>query len=283
MNTKTQIGLKMRELLDRPFGRPLLGTMAAVGSIKTRGGYTPTRYRAGQWIHKCPDGHYLIDRMVNFSDSVTKQIASTHEQWFHQYDPAIGDVIVDIGAGVGSETAAMSQAVGATGKVFAFEAHPQTYQCLQQFVQMNQFDNVIALNVAVSDRAGTVSIQDELSDHLSNSIVLAGGGVQVAAMTLDQVMAQHGVAQVAFIKMNIEGAETLAIGGMRETIKKTRQVCFSCHDFRAEVEPGRDELRTRNVVQQFLLDNDFEVTRRLDDARPWVVDQLYGVNRALAG
>jgi len=43
-----------------------------------------------------------------------------------------GDIFIDVGAHYGYFSLLASQLVGTTGKVFAFEAAPETYKCLQK-------------------------------------------------------------------------------------------------------------------------------------------------------
>ena len=78
----------------------------------------------------------------------------------------------------------------------------------------------------------------------------------------------------------IGGAEKMAIGGMSRTIQKTRYICISCHDFKAERESNED-MRTKATVREFLLKHNFEIVPREDDPREWIPDQLNGVNRDL--
>jgi hypothetical protein len=80
--------------------------------------------------------------------------------------------------------------------------------------------------------------------------------------------------------MNIEGAEKLALSGMREMVQRTKHVCISCHDFLAN-EGGPDELRTKADVIRFLKHNGFAVVLRESDVRENVRDFVYGLNEKL--
>ena len=95
--------------------------------------------------------------------------------------------------------------------------------------------------------------------------------------TLDAICSAYGFDRVDFLKMNIEGAERYAIGGMTETIKRTSAAAVAAHDFRAN---GRDSFfKTRAIVQRFLERNGFETVTRARAPRPWIRDILYGVRR----
>ena len=84
LSLRSKIGLQVRGWLQSDWGRPILAQTAALMSMKTRNHYTPTRYENGLWIHEGPDG-IIVDRIVNFRETVSKQIANTEEQWFYQY------------------------------------------------------------------------------------------------------------------------------------------------------------------------------------------------------
>lgn len=52
------------------------------------------------------------------------------ESYFRFYRPKRGDMVFDIGAHAGVSTYFLSQAVGPTGRVYAFEPDPQAWICL---------------------------------------------------------------------------------------------------------------------------------------------------------
>ena len=80
------------------------------------------------------------------------------------------------------------------------------------------------------------------------------------------------------LKMNIEGAERLALPGCRRALEHTRHVCIAAHDFRAD-RGEKEWYRTGHFVRQALTEAGFHVTPR-DDARPWARDHIHGVRPA---
>ncbi len=85
---------------------------------------------------------------------------------------------------------------------------------------------------------------------------------------------------VDLLKMNIEGAEQLAIRGMTESVEKIRHVAISCHDF--VLMPGfaggdSAWFATYDTVTGFLRDMGFTLAeRRLTDPRPEIPFYVYG-------
>jgi hypothetical protein len=79
--------------------------------------------------------------------------------------------------------------------------------------------------------------------------------------------------------MNIEGAERLAVKGMKRLAAATANVCISCHDFVTD-RTGDPAFRTRESVRHDLEAYGFEISTRPDHELPWVRDYLYGTRQA---
>lgn len=200
--------------------------------------------------------------------------SATNDYWCHDYQPQLGDTVVDIGAGIGDDAVAFSRLVGKNGRVISIEAHPLTYTCLLKTIKANRLDNVIAVNAAVADKEGHITISDE-DNYLSNSIHAGMGTVRVQARTLENILKETGTSRVDLIKMNIEGAETAALKGMKEILLTTPHVVVSCHDFKAD-RGESSELRTYESVYQLLINSGFQLRGRKEDSRPEVRYYLYG-------
>jgi hypothetical protein len=140
----------------------------------------------------------------------------------------------------------------------------------------NDLRNVTLVQAAVADREAELELSDS-QEHEGNSIIGAVSGVRVPCTTLDSLFRSQGLLRVDLLKMNIEGAERIAIDGMREMVKKTRNICISCHDFLAD-EGGPDELRTKSAIVDFLKENGFLVSLRESDGRCNVRDFVYAFN-----
>lgn len=235
-----------------------------------------TIIRSGDhWVHEWSDA--TITDLVLTSRTPDDWAREVHDITLHAYRPRQGDVVIDVGAGVGHETRVLSPLVGPRGHVYAIEANARVHRCLDDMVVRNRLGNVTPLQIAASDAPGTVWLADS-DDHLVNSIVDVSDGVEVPAHAIDDLAASWGLGEVAFVKMNIEGAEREAIDGMRDVLRRTQAVCISCHDFLAD-EGGSDALRTLDHVRSRLEEAGFVVERR-DDPRPWVRDCLYGTRPA---
>lgn len=201
--------------------------------------------------------------------------------FMQEYTPSAGDVVVDIGAGVGWELNLFSRLAGPSGRVIAVEADPGTFRWLERRRDLNRLANVTLVNAAIADVPGEVLISSE-GYHETHRIVAGGRGHRVPAVTLDGLASDKGLSRIDFLKMNIEGAERLAVAGIDWSAASIRHVAVSCHDYMAD-RGGDDSMRTRAFVREWLLDHDFEVReRRPDDVRDWARSYVYGRRREQA-
>ena len=184
-----------------------------------------------------------------------------------------GDVVIDIGAGVGDHVLVFSRRVGPTGRVLAIEAHPQTAHCLQLTVEANGLANTRVFNEAAWDEESTLQISD-VDAHEGNVVGTGTGSVVVRARPVDAMLAPLNLAKVDLIKMNVEGAELNALAGMPDTLAKTSAIVVSCHDFLA-IAPD-DPRRTKVRVVAFLEAAGFVVTQRPDAPFSFARDYVYG-------
>jgi FkbM family methyltransferase len=206
-----------------------------------------------------------------------KYLRDAADYWFHVYQPRPGDTIVDVGAGRGEDVFAFAKAVGPDGRVVAIEPHPVSFHALQKFCSLNRLSNVTALNYACTEQPERLQIET-LPVWESNYV--RGGAPSltshpVEGLRLDSLLAGRGVERVDFMKMNIEGAERVALPGCRDTLRRTRFVCIAAHDFRAARGEG-EQFRTLDFVSRFLTEAGFEIRTRAGDPRYYVPYHVHG-------
>jgi FkbM family methyltransferase len=262
----------LRRYLDWPGARWALGFVVTVYMIaKTR---RPCLIypRHGRWVHRYPRVSWSAPEPLALSPIDLERL--TNELYLYEYAPKPGDLVIDIGAGFGSEVLTFSRLVGDTGKVIAVEAGPRTFACLQSTCRMNDLRNVDVVHVAISGGGGEVSITDN-SDYLTNRISqTSASGARVPVLTLEELFLANPGARVAFLKMNIEGAELSALQGTGPHLAKIDHGAICCHDFRADLE-GDEYFRTLAPVREILEASNFHVTRRTSPGRLGIRDTLY--------
>jgi FkbM family methyltransferase len=112
-------------------------------------------------------------------------------------------------------------------RVFVFEPAPSC----QEHIRSLKLPNALLIPNAVGERPGKAQLH--FSSALDGSASLHARGdsyfrgldyksIEVEVVTLDQVMEQHGIEFVDFVKMDIEGHELSALQGAAQALKAGR-------------------------------------------------------------
>lgn len=269
---KTLINRKPLQPLTLPLFSGLANALARV----RRGSVQRIFLDESLWIHQTATGYFAYHQPYLRLD-LRRFDALARRNFLWGYEPSPGDIVMEVGAGAGEETLTLSRAVGDRGRVISIEAHPRTFRCLEKLVEYNHLKNVIPIHAAVTEPGPTTVNLQEGKTYLANRLSTTGG-IAVPALTIDEIRQRLDLARIHFLKMNIEGAERLAIKGMSQALRHTEVVCISCHDFLAKV--GTESARrTKNEVRQFLQQSGLEVIGRNDPALPpYIQDQLWAYN-----
>jgi FkbM family methyltransferase len=144
--------------------------------------------------------------------------------------------VFDIGANVGVWTKILSRAVGANGKVLAFEPIESTFQILKQ--QCGQLNNVHLFQKALSNENGVKQIYidptsaappgasiNETAKHINDLRVQKLVMIPIEVARLDDLsLPIQGC--VSFMKIDVEGHEAPVITGASQLIQYHRPVIF---------------------------------------------------------
>jgi len=270
-------------LLDRPLGRNLLASITNAHARRLNGS-TALRvfydYDLHSWGRAALGETILDGTKLNYyahdltiADGMTPWTAAAHRYWFGRYQPRPGDVILDIGAEIGSDVPAFANGVGKDGRVIAVEAHPVTYKLLEATVARCGFTNVECKLLAITESRGEIFIEDA-SSTLSSAISARGVGHRVPGLSMDDLCEELGIGAIGLVKMNIEGSERDALKGMTKTLGRTRNLVVACHDFRADRGDG-EYFRTRAEVVATLRAAGFTVADPPKNATVYVRDHVH--------
>ena len=130
-------------------------------------------------------------------------------------------IVVDIGANIGYYSIIAAKRVGEEGKVFAYEPENENLILLEKNIEINSFNNIIAIKVALSNQFGTSKLyltEDNKGTHSLIDNRQTNNSVAVGTDTLDHSLEQFGFPKIDLIKMDIEGAEILALDGFKRVI-----------------------------------------------------------------
>jgi FkbM family methyltransferase len=135
-----------------------------------------------------------------------------------------GMVALDIGANIGLYTMQFARLVGARGSVIAFEPNSENCRLLLLSTQKNGFKNIELLPFALSDKRGahlfTTAIGTNGTFTDQRHDVMSRGCTVVPTLPLDSL----NIERVDLMKLDIEGAEYLALQGSEKLIERCRPI-----------------------------------------------------------
>lgn len=123
------------------------------------------------------------------------------------------DVVVDVGANMGYYTLLMAKL---NAIVHAFEPEPTNFALLKKNVELNNFTNVKLYNKAASNtnrKAKLVLADYGTGQHALDNSKFGTRTIDVETTTID-------LENVAFAKIDVEGAELLVLKGMKTLPRK---------------------------------------------------------------
>jgi FkbM family methyltransferase len=145
------------------------------------------------------------------------------------------DVCIDVGAHAGSWTLPLSKLVS-EGHVYAFEAFPYYSKVLKMTIRLLRRKNITLLNNAIVDNNRSINLvwKDSKGNRLTGRTHVMGledkfvDSVVVEGITLDTFLGRipTPAGKIRFIKMDIEGAELLALKGAIKLIDVHKPIFY---------------------------------------------------------
>src|SRR5437899_2146086 len=173
----------------------------------------------GAWRFRC-----------DLRDSIAREVCFTG-----QYEPqetalvrAIlkpGMTFVDVGANWGYFTMLAAHRVERKGRVISLEPDPRLFPVLMENIDANHLSQVTSFQTAAANQCGWLTLAgfDESGGNFGLSRVVgryqeSDRKFRVAAQSLDEIFRQENLEAVDLVKMDIEGAEGLALQGMQDSL-----------------------------------------------------------------
>jgi FkbM family methyltransferase len=134
-----------------------------------------------------------------------------------------GDGFVDVGAHIGTYSLLAAPLVGPDGWVAAYEPSPESAARFRANLAMNAFPWVLLTEAAVGDSDGSVRFTTGLMTI--NQIALPGmtRSIAVRQLRLDEALSGR---EAAAAKLDIEGAEPLALAGWEQSLRRGRPLAM---------------------------------------------------------
>ncbi|MDX2170121.1 MAG: FkbM family methyltransferase [Deltaproteobacteria bacterium] len=140
-----------------------------------------------------------------------------------------GMATVDVGAHLGAYTLALAHAVGARGRVLALEPDAHNFDLLTRAAPRWRLPQVDARLLAAADYTGWTTLHRSATDRADHRIVSAAADrlrVTVRAVCLDELLADWP--RVDLVKLAVQGAEVLALRGLRRTLAQHAELRLLC-------------------------------------------------------
>lgn len=208
-------------------GQKLINIVAQ-GRLRHVANQLPYSGRIGDWVYSksYPEGEVEADAQghsiwLNLSGGGSPIAKAIHAKGYYEKGTtefvkqrvSQGDRVADLGANIGYYTVLFAAIVGPSGTVYSAEPEPSNLRLLKRTIETNGFTNVNVIEAAVSNEAGTVPLSissENEGDHRIVSKPTNGDEIEVNTVRLDDVID----GPLNFVKMDIQGAEPLALEGM---------------------------------------------------------------------
>ncbi len=143
-----------------------------------------------------------------------------------------GMTVFDIGANTGKYTIEMAQAVGESGKVYALEPFPETFDKLKQATE--NLSQIVHINAAASESRGVARFYVYESSSWNSCVKRDPAEVgcepqrvvEVPAVTVDDLCDQYGIAHIDLMKVDTEGHELASLRGAVSSLKQHKVSCL---------------------------------------------------------
>ena len=184
--------------------------------------YSPVKYF---------DKKYNIYYPENTNEAVIKSVKNNRiweKKLVDRYSNLIkkNDIILDVGAYIGTHTIPFSILTGNNGMVYAFEPQNEIFNLLKKTINNNNISNINPINKAVYNKntkinfsmnnKGTASIT-HIRNKLKDKQIVSMDAITIDSLNLDKV---------DLMKIDTEMCEWVILEGAEKTIQKCNPIIF---------------------------------------------------------
>jgi FkbM family methyltransferase len=201
------------------------------------------------------EGHSHIAFAGFYELALTKMIAALAQR---------GGLLVDVGANYGYFSLLWA-AANPRNNVVAFEASPRNHAALIRNIDRNALtDRIAAESKALGRESGSMRFDTGPGEQTGWGGLSAepfGNGIEVTVTTLDEAF--PGEAEIAVLKIDVEGADTWVLEGARALLKGRRIAHIMYEENRGRMESLGIEPGT---AERMLKENGYDVRPLEDEA-----------------
>jgi FkbM family methyltransferase len=179
-----------------------------------------------------------------------------------------GSTYVDVGANVGYYVKTVSQKMGRTGNIYAFEPLPSAWNLLE--TNAKEASQCTLFKQAVADQPGELPFFVHKSGDMSSLLESRGSTkIIVPVTTLDDALSH--LTRMDVLKIDVEGAEYLVLQGATQCIKQHRPVI--CFEYLPKTEEQQEQM-----FNDFFAPLDYELFYLQNTTHP---SQLLGMEQSM--
>lgn len=161
---------------------------------------------------------------------------------------------IDVGAGIGDFSLIASSKIN-KGHILALEPAQEPLNALKRNIALNSLGSLITvINEVASDKIGSINFEESSVSEISH----IGNGprsIQKKTTTIDELIRKFKLNYVDLVKIDVEGAESLVVGGLKKSLKKGVVGCLII-ELNANAEKFRG---SKNKTINLLINNGFHV------------------------
>ena len=141
-----------------------------------------------------------------------------------------GDIFLDVGANIGVFSLIAANIVTESGKVICFEPSPVTYNRLVSNIKINNFTNIDAFNVGLSDKSDTLDLNiSENGYDAWNTFAKVENEkfhkkIAIKVNTLDKALENIAKEKIRLVKLDVEGWEKFVLLGGKNFLDRRAHV-----------------------------------------------------------
>jgi FkbM family methyltransferase len=140
-----------------------------------------------------------------------------------EFGPRAGDIVLDCGANIG--VTVREELKAGAKQIVAIEPGPENVECLRRnFAREIDSGRVIVYPKGVWDKEDFLTLRVDPKNSGADTFVIQRAGAKplerVPLTTIDKLVSELKLERVDYIKMDVEGSESRALAGARETLVK---------------------------------------------------------------
>jgi FkbM family methyltransferase len=138
-----------------------------------------------------------------------------------------GTLVIDVGANIGFFTTRFADWTGPQGHVVAIEPDLENFGSLEQRLrQHGSIGRTTRLNAVAASQPGSLFLKRNEVHPGDHKIATDGEGIKVAAVAIDDIVAEHASRDVSMIKIDVQGAEMVVLAGARKVLQERSAALF---------------------------------------------------------